>query len=163
MQGENPAEEYIGLDDLPNGEKGGFIHKIKSFLDGKYFIPILMALAVITAFFLGRISVLQGKRVPVRVLNNPSTNPLILQQEEDAPEQTTNVSVSAKDLKNTASVGANNIVTEIVVGSKNGAKYHYPWCAGAKQISEQNLIIFDSISEARSKGYTPAANCKGLK
>jgi hypothetical protein len=52
---------------------------------------------------------------------------------------------------------------EMVVASKNGTKYHYPWCTGAKQISEKNLIKFSSIAEARAKGYTPASNCKGLK
>ena len=40
---------------------------------------------------------------------------------------------------------------------------YYPWCAGAKQISEKNKITFASTEEARAKGYTPAANCKGLK
>lgn len=50
-----------------------------------------------------------------------------------------------------------------VVASKSGTKYHFPWCAGAKQIAEKNLITFASIEEARKAGYTPAANCKGLK
>ena len=50
-----------------------------------------------------------------------------------------------------------------VVASKSGTKYHFPWCAGAKQISEKNLITFTSTEEARKAGYTPAANCKGLK
>jgi len=50
-----------------------------------------------------------------------------------------------------------------VVASKSGSKYHFPWCGGAKQIAEKNLITFASIEEARKAGYTPAANCKGLK
>ena len=50
-----------------------------------------------------------------------------------------------------------------VVDSKNSTKYHYPWCSGAKSISPKNLVIFSSIEEARSAGYKPAANCKGLE
>ncbi len=50
-----------------------------------------------------------------------------------------------------------------VVASKNGTKYHYPWCGGAKQIAEKNKITFNSIEEARKAGYMPAGNCKGLK
>ncbi len=52
---------------------------------------------------------------------------------------------------------------EEVVASKSGKKYHYPWCAGAKQIAEKNKITFKNIGEARSAGYLPASNCKGLK
>lgn len=50
-----------------------------------------------------------------------------------------------------------------VVGSRNGGKYHYPWCSGAKQIKDSNLIYFNTIDEARALGYLPAKNCKGLK
>ena len=49
------------------------------------------------------------------------------------------------------------------VASKNGTKYHFPWCSGAKSISEVNKIWFNSVEEARASGYAPAANCKGLK
>jgi hypothetical protein len=50
-----------------------------------------------------------------------------------------------------------------IVASKNGTKYYYSWCGGASRISEKNKITFSSIEEARSLGYTPASNCKGLK
>lgn len=50
----------------------------------------------------------------------------------------------------------------VVVASKSGSKYHYPWCGGAKQIKEENKIFFNSPQEARNAGYTPAANCKDL-
>ena len=49
------------------------------------------------------------------------------------------------------------------VSSKGGAKYHFPWCAGASQIAEKNKLWFNSVEEARKAGYTPASNCKGLK
>jgi hypothetical protein len=48
------------------------------------------------------------------------------------------------------------------VGSRKGTKYHLPWCAGAKTISEENKVWFQSKEEAASRGYTPAQNCKGI-
>lgn len=50
-----------------------------------------------------------------------------------------------------------------VVVSVNGAKYHYPWCPGARSIKEENLRRFSSIQDAKLAGYEPAANCKGLE
>ena len=48
------------------------------------------------------------------------------------------------------------------VASKNGTKYHLPWCSGAQTINDANKIWFDTKDEAESRGYTPAKNCKGL-
>lgn len=45
------------------------------------------------------------------------------------------------------------------VGSKNGTKYHAPWCSGAKQIKEENKIWFADAADATRAGYTRAANC----
>ncbi len=59
--------------------------------------------------------------------------------------------------------GVTNSNSDVVVASKSGTKYHFPWCAGAKRILDENKIFFDSSEEARKAGYTPAANCKGLK
>lgn len=49
-----------------------------------------------------------------------------------------------------------------VLGSVNSDKYHLPDCPGAKQISEKNIIWFDSPEEAEKAGYKPAVNCPGL-
>jgi hypothetical protein len=48
------------------------------------------------------------------------------------------------------------------VASKNGTKYHLPWCGSAKQIKEENKIWFPSKEAAEAAGYTPASNCKGI-
>lgn len=50
----------------------------------------------------------------------------------------------------------------LVVASRNGSVYHFPWCAGAGQISPQNLISFATEEAARVAGYGPSKNCKGL-
>lgn len=48
------------------------------------------------------------------------------------------------------------------VASKNGSKYHLPWCPGAKAMNEANKIWFSTKAEAEAAGYTPASNCKGI-
>jgi len=50
-----------------------------------------------------------------------------------------------------------------VVSSKNGTRYHRLDCPGANTIKESNKIYFDSIELARSAGYLPAGNCRGLE
>ena len=49
------------------------------------------------------------------------------------------------------------------VASRNGTKYHFPWCSGAQRMKEENKIWFASVGEAQKAGYAPAANGKGLK
>ena len=71
-------------------------------------------------------------------------------------------------ISNTASVKQMNTTPAVqqggqLVASKNGTKYHFPWCSGAKRMLEENKIWFASIAEARAGGYEPAANCKGLE
>jgi hypothetical protein len=51
----------------------------------------------------------------------------------------------------------------LIVASKTGKKYHFPWCSGAKTMKASNRIWFDSEEAARAAGYTPAGNCAGLK
>lgn len=51
----------------------------------------------------------------------------------------------------------------VLVASKNGKKYHLPYCSGASRISEANKIYFDSYAEAQKAGYSKAAGCLGLK
>ncbi len=51
----------------------------------------------------------------------------------------------------------------LVVASKSGTAYHFPWCAGASSIKESNKIWFKDEAAARRAGYAPAKNCKGLQ
>lgn len=50
----------------------------------------------------------------------------------------------------------------VLVGSAEGTRYHYLWCAGGSSIKEGNRIYFEDQEEARAFGYTPAKNCRGL-
>lgn len=49
------------------------------------------------------------------------------------------------------------------VASRNGTRYYFPWCSGAKQIKEENKVWFTTKEDAEAKGYTPAKNCKGME
>lgn len=135
----NYTEEYVSPEDFDelDVQKDGWKERAENFLGSGAFWVAIISLVAITSFSFGRISGLQDKREPVRVINS--------------------------NTQAAAAVGVGNIGGESVVGSKNGTKYHYPWCAGAKQISSKNLITFESIEKARAAGYTPASNCKGLK
>ena len=55
-----------------------------------------------------------------------------------------------------------NTGQEGYVASKNGTKYHLPWCGSAKQIKEENKVFFGTKAEAEAAGYTPASNCPGI-
>ena|SRR3989344_1002181 len=50
----------------------------------------------------------------------------------------------------------------LLVASRKGSAYHYPWCSGATSIAAGNKVWFESEAAAQRAGYTPAKNCKGL-
>lgn len=45
----------------------------------------------------------------------------------------------------------------LLVASRGGKKYHWPWCSWGKKIKEENQIWFDSESKAKAAGYSPCA------
>ena len=110
----------------------------------KLFLSITIILVALLSFGIGRLSV-AGNREPVRI--------------EYDEQLTTDDSQSTTNKNQTASV-INAVREESVVTSKNGARYHYPYCAGAKQIKEENKIVFPTPAAAEAAGYTLAANCK---
>lgn len=94
----------------------------------------LIILATLGSFGLGRLSALEARK------------PLI----------------TVSEASQTALVGS---LTQggMVVGSRNGQTYSYPWCAGASQIAPANQRVFASADAAKKAGYRPAKNCKGLE
>lgn len=50
----------------------------------------------------------------------------------------------------------------LLVGSRTGKSYHFPWCPGATSIKDSNRVWFTDEADARAKGYRPAGNCDGL-
>ncbi|HEY4502652.1 MAG TPA: hypothetical protein VJH21_02365 [Candidatus Paceibacterota bacterium] len=117
--------------------------RIKRIVAGELFVVLLIVLIGLMSFGLGRLSALEKGRTHVRIIDPVAQRASVL-------EQNSNGSTS-----DTVSSGS-------FVGSKNGSKYHFPWCSGAQRIKEENKIWFSTKEEAERAGYTPAANCPGL-
>lgn len=50
----------------------------------------------------------------------------------------------------------------LIVASRTGKVYHYPWCKSALKIKPENQVWFENESAAREAGYAPAKACDGL-
>lgn len=107
------------------------------------FIILVIFLVALISFGIGRITASNNEPIQINNLEKTSQENLKSLEKERVSEQT--------DYRGK------------VVASKNSDKYHLPDCPGAKQISEQNKIWFNSIEEAKRAGYEPAGNCPGLK
>jgi hypothetical protein len=123
------------------------ISKIKNFFKSRLaggqayekdlILAVVIILVALISFGLGRLSKIGESRVPITIENLSTTTP-------------------------TEKITDNKIMGNFVA-SKNGTKYHYPWCSGAQSIKEENKIWFSTAEEAQKAGYEPASNCKGLK
>jgi len=109
-----------------------------------FLILVIMLIALIF-FGIGRLS--SPNKEPVQIMNmeKASVEDLKAPVIEQGTEETYQGDYTGK-----------------VLGSVNSDKYHLPDCPGAKQISEKNIIWFDSIEAAKKAGYKPAGNCPGL-
>jgi len=127
------------------GPMGGIIaqmlKKIKGFVNILY-MPLLVVTVGFAGFGLGRLSILLAIGGDVVVRNAAM--------------------VPAAHLRTSAAANPTLVLGGEYVASKSGTKYHFPWCAGARSIKEDNKVWFASKEEAELAGYEPAANCKGL-
>lgn len=134
--------------------------KTNSFLESELWKDIVIVAIIIlvglAGYGLGRISIYEEKKPSVEV--NDVICPI-------NGQNTSAAGSFGKGLETPVSKSVSSIQsgTSTIVASKNGTKYHYVWCAGAKQISEVNKIWFNNTDEARAAGYTPASNCPDLK
>lgn len=99
------------------------------------FLSLVIASIIFAVF---RLSLLEDQHTPIKVTYGNQTNTATL-------------------------VSAVSETDGSVIGSKSGKKYYFPWCGTVKRIKLENQVHFSSILEARSKGYLPGGNCKGLK
>jgi hypothetical protein len=126
--------------------------RIKAYLgDDTVFFALLIILVGVASFALGRLSVssLALSSQPVSIILSTSNSESQPVNDLDSDSALTNV-VQAESNSGK------------FVASKNGTKYHLPWCSGAKNIKEDNKIWFIDEPAAKAAGYTPAANCPGL-
>jgi len=127
-----------------------FLLKLKGLIyDTEYQVAVLIVVVAFTSFYLGKASVGEERSgIPheAQVLTPGEDTRVLTPQREDETEKSTYVSDTFSGY----------------VGSKNGTKYHLPWCGSAKSIKEENKVWFATKEEAAAAGYTPAANCKGI-
>lgn len=109
-----------------------------------FFVPILIILIAFSSFGLGRLSTLEISQKQ-EITFTPSTLP------------------AATALAQNTFLENSEIQSGTLVASKNGTKYHFPWCSGAQRIKDENKVWFSSATEAKQAGYTAASNCKGLE
>jgi hypothetical protein len=110
--------------------------KINTLLDGwvgRWGIATIIFLVALACFGLGRLSALEDAKPPVAI--------------EQSPE---------------AARPSTLFMGGLIVASRSGTAYYYPWCTGAGKILPANQVWFPSESAARQAGYTPAKACKGL-
>ena len=137
------------------------LFKVKRYFEwlrGEQFVlGVVIVLVALSSFGLGRLSLIEESRQPVKFLRSSAAGSAALRA--TAAEGQVGTETPAETVLPTpvADLGGK------VVGSKSGRKYHFPWCPGARTISEVNKIWFSSIEAARAAGYVPAVNCKGLK
>jgi hypothetical protein len=82
--------------------------------DTRIYFGLVLVLVAVTAFGLGRLAEQSTQHVP-----SGTQTARVIQTQMTQPDEATTV-----------------------VASKNGTKYHLPWCAGAQQMSEENKIYF---------------------
>ncbi|MDQ5949460.1 MAG: hypothetical protein QG589_586 [Patescibacteria group bacterium] len=145
----------VRFEDVPPGSPSVWF-KIHSFARSLY-VPILLIVVASIFFALGRLSTIERNHTPIRVVspNNSQTGAVI---------QAVGVGVdSSQGEGNSVFVATGETTGGQVIGSKTGKKYYFPWCSTVKRIKPENQVPFASIADARSAGYTPGGNCKGLK
>lgn len=111
----------------------------------KFFLTVVIVLVALLSFGIGRLSVVEKE--PIRIEYDPSLSTNI---EAPNPKQAQSSNIKTGQTAN---------VIDVVIGSKNGTRYHYGHCPGTKQIKEGNKIVFSSVQEAEAAGYSLAGNC----
>ena len=146
-----------------------FVEKVKSKISPFYYLILLITIAGIF-FALGRLSAIEERHQPIRILA-PSSG--------QAASVVTAVSVSAPqktsaDTQNPGNIGTDTALHDgsiaqpattggEVVGSKTSKKYYFPWCSTVKRIKPEDQVRFSSSDLAKAAGYSPGGNCKGLQ
>jgi hypothetical protein len=123
-------------------------HKYKTQLlrgAGEWVLPLCLVLVGLTAFGLGRLSVIgeEGPRLIVRL-----------------PDGTTQTAATYAATVATKAPVAPEAAAGEIVASKNGTKYYTPGCSGSSRIKEENKVFFATIESAEAAGYSKAANCQ---
>ncbi len=89
----------------------------------------------------------------------PQKSPLLIEGPEAAIGEVLNQATgeSATSSSQTRLMLANE--KGMFVASKNGTKYHWPWCSFAKNIKPENEVWFRTEAEAQASGKYTACGC----
>lgn len=109
-------------------------------------IAIGFILVAAIAFGAGRLSAPQIVR-----------NPIVIEEPNASSSVNLYANVSQSLAGGAGDTGALSNEKGLFVGSKNSNKYHWPWCAPAKNIKPENEVWFQSEAQARAAGYSPSA------
>ncbi len=142
-------------------KKDYFYSREKGFkISADLFIVLLVCLVATASFGLGKLSALEKKKTPIQVLKVQDellvgvvgkVDPVL--KAENSPTVNTNLATALDSQTNKG----------LVLASKSGKKYYYPWCTGVDRIKEENKVWFSSVEDAKKAGLTPASGCAGLK
>lgn len=117
---------------------------------------VTVASVGVSSFYMGRIVTGMRSECPLTI-DISRSEAFILATSSNATSVQNSVEKKIKPQKTEVSIV--NREGGVVV-SKNGTKYHFPWCAGAGQIKEENKVWFRTEVDAQSAGYTKAGNCQ---
>lgn len=116
-------------------------HKYKA-RAGEWTLPLILILLGLSAFGLGRLSVM-GEEGPRLIIKLP-----------DGTTQTAAAYATVREgLPHEAPKAGE------YVASKSGTKYYPVDCSAAGRIKEENRVYFATMESAEAAGYEPAANC----
>ncbi len=110
------------------------------------FVVFSVACIALISYNLGRIRALE--KTPVTVRQDATLIDSLVSPQTDVYQAGERVLPTPRDQR--------------VVASKTSSskKYHYTWCAGAKQIKPENQLWFPTAAEAQGAGYSLAGNCQ---
>lgn len=117
------------------------------------FIIVLTVLVGGISFGLGRLLTLEKDKTPISIssVDDRALKPGILQSTTIAKKAVPKIASSTEDYNG------------VMVASKTGTKYYFPWCGSAKKISAANKVYFATAAAARAAGLVPSSTCKGLR
>ena len=107
------------------------------------FLGLCMVLISVISFNLGRINALH--KTPIKITGE--TNVYQATAGNSVLNKSKTIPAQPKDLR------------VVVSKASTTKKYHFTWCAGAKQIKETNKLWFETELLAQKAGYTLAGNC----
>lgn len=111
---------------------------------------LILILVGSAGFGLGKLSSVEKASAPSYTKSFTAQKAAVI---ESQPTKTVRT-VAEKNLQASTSPSS-----QPIVASKNGTRYYFLNCSGAKRIKEENKIYFTTVDEATKAGYTLATNC----